>query len=65
MYVCLCNAITDRDVRRVASENGVSRPAEVYEACGCRAQCGRCVKMMLNMLRGEGNEGAEAALQGA
>ncbi|WP_431284459.1 (2Fe-2S)-binding protein [Humitalea sp. 24SJ18S-53] len=50
MYVCLCNALTDHHVRDAASE-GAKRPAEVHAACGCRAQCGSCVKAMLTMLR--------------
>lgn len=50
MYICLCNALTDRQLRR-AAEAGATRPADAYAACGCRAQCGSCVKAVLGLLR--------------
>ena len=50
MYVCLCNGLTDCQVRR-AVEGGACRPREVYGACGCRAQCGTCVRMILAAIR--------------
>jgi bacterioferritin-associated ferredoxin len=49
MYVCLCNAITDRQVRE-AVNNGANRPREIYGACGCVAQCGTCATLMRRML---------------
>jgi bacterioferritin-associated ferredoxin len=53
VYVCLCNALTDRQVKQVATTVGTTRPSSVYAACGCRAQCGQCVKALLALLRGE------------
>lgn len=50
MYICLCNAITDVDVKRVVAE-GAGRPREVYAACNCRAQCGHCTPTILGLLR--------------
>ena len=50
MYVCLCNALTDSDVRHAAANDGAQRPAEVFAACRCRAQCGTCVRAMCAML---------------
>ncbi len=41
MYVCLCNGLTDGQVRDAAS-SGASRPSEVYRACGCAVDCGAC-----------------------
>lgn len=43
MYVCLCNALTDRHVREAAA-NGASRPSEVYRHCGCARACGNCAR---------------------
>jgi bacterioferritin-associated ferredoxin len=40
MYVCLCNALTDRQVKQAAATAGTTKPSSVYAACGCRAQCG-------------------------
>ncbi len=56
MYVCLCNALTDRDVRPHAAAGDVS-VSMVYQACGCRPQCGKCVPYVRQMLR----EGGDAA----
>lgn len=53
MYICLCNALTDRQVKQAATAAGTTRPSSVYAACGCRAQCGQCVKALLALLRGE------------
>ena len=52
MYVCLCNALTDRQVKQAAAAIGTSKPSSIYAACGCRAQCGQCVKTLLALLRG-------------
>ena len=35
MYICLCNALTDHQVRQAVAD-GACRPREVYGACGCR-----------------------------
>jgi len=61
MYVCLCNALTDRDLRPHTSAGG-SSVAMVYSACGCRPQCGKCVPFVRQMLR---NGGELAAAQDA
>jgi bacterioferritin-associated ferredoxin len=50
VYVCLCNALTDSDVRRAASHDGAQRPAEVFEACRCRAQCGTCIRTVCALI---------------
>ncbi len=63
MYVCLCNALTDRQVKQAAATTGATKPSQVYAACGCRAQCGQCVKGLLDLLRGECSTVPE--LQGA
>lgn len=52
MYVCLCNALTDRQVKQAAAAAGTSKPSTIYAACGCRAQCGQCVKALVLLLRG-------------
>ena len=53
MYVCLCNALTDADVRQAVLACGARRPAEVFSACGCRAQCGTCVRALCDLTRRE------------
>lgn len=49
MYICLCNGLTDRDVRNSA-EGGCS-VAMVYRALGCEPRCGKCVPFVRQMLR--------------
>jgi bacterioferritin-associated ferredoxin len=50
MYVCLCNALTDSQVRDAAAA-GARRPKDVFRTCGCGAQCASCTRMMLALLR--------------
>jgi bacterioferritin-associated ferredoxin len=63
VYVCLCNALTDRQVKQAAETAGTIKPSDIYAACGCRAQCGQCVKALVNLLRGD--DGPLPELQGA
>ncbi len=53
MYICLCNAITDRDVRAQNVDGGCS-VAMVYRALGCAPQCGKCVPYVRQILRQSG-----------
>jgi bacterioferritin-associated ferredoxin len=48
MYVCICNALRERDVRRVAPDCG--NAAEVYRALNCATRCGRCVPVVRSIL---------------
>ena len=58
MYICLCNAITDCQVRAAAAA-GATRPKDVFATCGCGAQCATCTRNMVTILR----EGAAEATQ--
>jgi len=53
MYVCLCNALTDRDLLP-HTVTGAPSVSMVYQACGCRPQCGKCVPFVRQMLRQSG-----------
>ena len=56
MYVCLCNALTDGQIRAAVAA-GATRPKEVFATCGCGAQCATCMRTILAMLRdGAGQE---------
>lgn len=50
MYICSCNALTNRDIDS-AIATGATRSADIYAACGVRAQCGGCVPTVLCLLR--------------
>lgn len=41
MYVCLCKAVTDRQIKD-SIENGACTYAEVRRATGVSTQCGKC-----------------------
>ncbi len=49
MYVCVCNAVTDREVER-AIECGAKTRAEVTRACGAGGDCGSCHHMIEEMV---------------
>lgn len=42
MYVCICNAIKESDLRRAARSNS-GDAEEVYAAMGCQVNCGQCL----------------------
>lgn len=52
MIVCLCNAISEGEVR-AALAAGATRPREVYACCGRPAQCGGCTATILKIIREE------------
>jgi bacterioferritin-associated ferredoxin len=41
MYICLCNAVTDHDIRREVAD-GVHSFAELQARTGCSDCCGCC-----------------------
>jgi len=43
MYVCICNALTERQVD-AAIDRGADKADDVYAAHGCAAQCGKCIR---------------------
>jgi bacterioferritin-associated ferredoxin len=55
VYICLCNALTDRQIKQAATATGTTKTSDIYAACGCRAQCGQCARALVNLLRGDGD----------
>ncbi|MEO6170486.1 MAG: bacterioferritin-associated ferredoxin [Lysobacter sp.] len=49
MYVCICNGITDNDIRQ-AAEAGCDSMAELTMRTGAGACCGSCVDMASDLL---------------
>ena len=49
MYVCLCNAFTDRDVNR-AIDDGARTAGQVYKRLEAIPQCGKCKDMIREMI---------------
>ena len=49
MYVCVCNALNDRDVEN-AKCNGACRAIDIHKHFDVPIQCGRCLKTIRSML---------------
>jgi bacterioferritin-associated ferredoxin len=49
MYICICNALTERQVDQAVSQ-GARRADEVYTQHGCSVQCGKCVREVKDKL---------------
>lgn len=43
MYVCICNALRDRDLAEAAAQPGVKSAACVFKRCETKPKCGNCV----------------------
>ena len=41
MYICICKAVTDGQIRS-AVEDGVTSMSGLRESLGCTGQCGKC-----------------------
>ena len=49
MYVCICNGVTDHQIREVA-EAGCSSVSEMTMRTGAGANCGSCVGLAAELL---------------
>lgn len=58
MIVCHCMGISDRDIRaavdwmRASDATTVITPGRIYRALGKRADCGSCLPLFLDTMRG-------------
>jgi bacterioferritin-associated ferredoxin len=50
MYVCLCQPITDRQIRRAVAE-GAASLRDLRECLGIATGCGRCAKCARAVLK--------------
>ncbi len=50
MYVCICNAITDTQIRQ-AAESGVRDLWQLQKELGVAAKCGSCKEQASQILR--------------
>ena len=50
MYVCVCNAVTDRQIRRAFAE-GARTLKELKTELGVAARCGTCKERAVDILR--------------
>ncbi len=52
MYVCVCNGVTDHDIRQAAA-SGCSGLTELTMRTGCGSSCGSCVDTAVALLEQE------------
>ena len=50
MYVCVCNAVTDSDIRN-AVDDGVCTMRQLRQKTGCASTCGCCKEMSVEILQ--------------
>ncbi len=50
MYICICNSVTDSDIRD-AAEAGVRTMQQLRMQTGCGINCGKCETMARDVLR--------------
>ena len=62
VILCLCNGLTDAAIAQALAEGARRRPGAVYAACGCKAQCGTCVREVLAVIRAAPGMGLLARL---
>ncbi len=41
MYICICNALKDKEL--AAASSNARTVADVFRRCGSRPQCGKCL----------------------
>lgn len=49
MYVCICNALRDRELAAAAGDEART-VADVFRRCGRRPQCGKCLPDVARMI---------------
>ncbi|TCO73332.1 (2Fe-2S)-binding protein [Rhodovulum euryhalinum] len=61
MIVCHCRAITDRDIHaaidwmRASDPHTIITPGKVFRALGTTSDCGGCLSLFLDTMRGNPN----------
>ena len=70
MIVCHCMSISDHEIRaavdwmRAADPSTIITPGKVYHALGKKADCGGCMPLFLDTMRGCDNLAVPAILRG-
>lgn len=49
MYVCICNGVTDHQIRE-AADGGCRTVAELTMRTGCGTNCGSCLELAAELL---------------
>ena len=49
MYVCVCKAVTDRQIKQ-AIDNGACTRRQLHQCTGSGSVCGKCTRQLREML---------------
>lgn len=49
MYVCMCHAVTEDQVKK-AIDGGANSPRQIAKGCGAGTDCGSCVRRIQALL---------------
>ncbi len=50
MYVCICNAINDKEIDAAIEHGGARKVSEVFRSCDSKPSCGTCVEAIKERL---------------
>jgi len=51
MYVCICHAVTDGQIRECVNNSGPCKMRELRAQLGVASRCGKCAAHALDVLR--------------
>ena len=55
MIICLCNNISEKEIED-AIERGSAKAIDVYNALGCKPQCGSCINFVKDKILVKSND---------
>ncbi|GLT16225.1 bacterioferritin-associated ferredoxin [Vibrio zhanjiangensis] len=50
MYVCLCHGVSDKKIKQLILEEGITDIKQIKKCTALGSQCGKCVKMAKEIL---------------
>ncbi|EOB4973578.1 (2Fe-2S)-binding protein [Vibrio fluvialis] len=50
MYVCLCHGVSDKKIKKIALEQGITDIRGIKRCTALGSQCGKCVKQAKEIL---------------
>ncbi|HAZ41346.1 MAG TPA: (2Fe-2S)-binding protein [Methylococcaceae bacterium] len=51
MYICICEAVTEKEILRQVQEEGVKTVRSLGRATGACRQCGKCATDARNLIK--------------
>jgi bacterioferritin-associated ferredoxin len=63
MYICLCNGVTESDIRKCCAEEGTCTMRDLERCLGIGVNCGKCklaAKQILNESRSQNDSRSDS-----